>query len=522
VAAVVRPRTLTEQWHALSICVAADAIVIMQAANTGLTGGSTPDGDKYDRPVVIISATRITGVYLIDGGRQAICFPGTTLYELERTLKAVGREPHSVIGSSCIGASVVGGVSNNSGGSLIARGPAYTELALFARVDLNGTLLLVNHLDINLEGDPVSMLSRLDRRDLRGSDIHNESNGKAHASDYIHHIREVDSPTPARFNADPRRLYEASGCAGRLALFAVRLDTFPKEQGSTVFYIGTNRTSDLGELRREVLGRFKTLPIAGEYLHREAFNIAEKYGKDTFLAIRCLGTHHLPYLFKAKEFLDTWTRSMGMRAGFSDRVLQRLSSVFPSHLPSRMRNFRDRYEHHLLLKVSAGGIGEMREYLSKSMRSDVADFFECSPEEGEKAFLHRFATAGAAMRYAAVHSTEGIVALDVALPRNAKIWEECLPPEIERSILQKLYYGHFFCFVFHQDYIVAKGHDPVNLEHAMWKLLDQRGAEYPAEHNVGHLYKAKPSLVAFYKSLDPRNQLNPGLGQTSKARNWGL
>ncbi len=27
-----------------------DVAVIMQAANTGLTGGSTPNGDDYDRP----------------------------------------------------------------------------------------------------------------------------------------------------------------------------------------------------------------------------------------------------------------------------------------------------------------------------------------------------------------------------------------------------------------------------------------------------------------------------------------
>ncbi len=32
--------------------------------------------------------------------------------------------------------------------------------------------------------------------------------------------------TPARFNADPRRLRESAGCAGKLAVFAVRLDTF--------------------------------------------------------------------------------------------------------------------------------------------------------------------------------------------------------------------------------------------------------------------------------------------------------
>ena len=55
------------------------------------------------------------------------------------------------------------------------------------------------------------------------------------------------------------------------------------------------------------------------------------------------------------------------------------------------------------------------------------------------------------------------------------------------------------------------------------KLLDfynQRGAEYPAEHNVGHEYKAKKSLVDFYKKLDPTNSFNPGIGNTSKSKYW--
>ena len=32
-------------------------------------------------------------------------------------------------------------------------------------------------------------------------------------------------------------------------------------------------------------------------------------------------------------------------------------------------------------------------------------------------------------------------------------------------------------------------------------------------HNVGHVYRAKPPLTAFYRSLDPCNRFNPGIGQ---------
>ncbi|MFT4021905.1 MAG: D-lactate dehydrogenase, partial [Acinetobacter sp.] len=60
------------------------------------------------------------------------------------------------------------------------------------------------------------------------------------------------------------------------------------------------------------------------------------------------------------------------------------------------------------------------------------------------------------------------------------------------------------------------------MEHQMWELLDRRGAEYPAEHNVGHLYRAKPALKQHYVRLDPTNTFNVGIGQTSKLKNWQL
>lgn len=52
----------------------------------------------------------------------------------------------------------------------------------------------------------------------------------------------------------------------------------------------------------------------------------------------------------------------------------------------------------------------------------------------------------------------------------------------------------------------------------MLALLDNRGAKYPAEHNVGHLYDAEDTLKAFYRSLDPTNTFNPGIGQMEKTK----
>jgi len=115
---------------------------------------------------------------------------------------------------------------------------------------------------------------------------------------------------------------------------------------------------------------------------------------------------------------------------------------------------------------------------------------------------------------------EDIIALDIALRRNDQNWFETLPPDLDHALVHKLYYGHFLCHVLHQDYIVRKGHDCLALEHRMWALLDERKAEYPAEHNVGHLYPAKPAMRAFFRALDPCNVFNAGIGQTSKCSHW--
>ena len=76
------------------------------------------------------------------------------------------------------------------------------------------------------------------------------------------------------------------------------------------------------------------------------------------------------------------------------------------------------------------------------------------------------------------------------------------------------------CHVLHQDYIVKKGEDPKAIKAALLDILDKRGAEYPAEHNVGHLYEAKPALVEHYRTIDPTNSFNPGIGKTSKKRDY--
>ena len=77
VLAVVRPGALVEQWKVLQACVASNKIIIMQAANTGLTGGSTPDGADYDREIVIMQhACACKNPHRSTKAAKSICLAG--------------------------------------------------------------------------------------------------------------------------------------------------------------------------------------------------------------------------------------------------------------------------------------------------------------------------------------------------------------------------------------------------------------------------------------------------------------
>lgn len=149
--------------------------------------------------------------------------------------------------------------------------------------------------------------------------------------------------------------------------------------------------------------------------------------------------------------------------------MQGFSQVLPNHLPKRLKSYRNRYEHHLMLKMSGQGITEAQQFLKEFLLLRKAILLPVLPMR-VKSFLHRFAAAGAAVRYHAVHAdkVEDILALDIALPRNEEQWFETLPAEIDQCLVAKLYYGHFLCHVFHQDYIVKKGVDTHALKQKCW------------------------------------------------------
>lgn len=509
--AIVLPGSLVELWRAAHCCARRRAIIIIQAANTGLTGGSTPDG-AYDRPVVVISTERLGGVHPIAEGDEAVCLAGSTLTELETAIAPFGRTPHSVIGSSCIGASVVGGICNNSGGALVERGPAYSEQALFARITADGTLEMVNRLGIELGGEPEAMLRSLATGDLAAAAGSSEP-GITYRT-YRDHVRQVNEPSPARYNADPRGLHDASGSAGKVIVFAIRVPTFPAPVRESTFIVASDDAAALARLRRALLDPAVPLPKLSEYLHREATRLALSHGNDICLLLRLFGASAMPRILALQKRL-----SAVIGKGVTDRLAQILSRLAPNPLPATLRPLFARYEHVLLLSAADGAIEAVRSVLAAA--GPAIAVYEADADEAAAAMRVRFAVAGAGVRYRNLAREAGeLASLDIALPRNAARFRMELPTDLAALVHLRADYGHFLCHVFHLDFVLKAGAERDAFESEVKKLVEARGGQMPAEHNFGHLYRAPDHVVAFYRTLDPTNSLNPGIGKTSRRRDW--
>ena len=448
-----------------------------------------------------------------------LAFPGSTLYDLEKKVKPYNRAPHSEIGSSCIGASVVGGVCNNSGGALIKRGPAYTELSLFASVNNKGKLELHNKLGIELGNSPEDILKNLDNGNFSEENIKN-SNFKASSTDYKSIIKDTNADTPARYNADKRRLYDASGCSGKLAVFAVRLDTFEKENEEKTIYYSTNNAEDLTRLRKKIINEIEELPIYAEYMHNDAYSVSKKYGKDAFYLIYYLGTSCMPFFYKTKSKLESFFKNSKFFSNKTlDLILNAFVSILPNQMPKVFDDLNKKFKHHLILKCDQKIFDEVLK-VSKNIfnENNKNNLLICSTKESKKLTLNRFVFAGASARCANIsrNANPDLLPFDVALKRNDDNWFHDIALDAKKDVLKTLTVGHFFCLVFHREYVIKKGINNNIVKDKILKWFDEIGAKYPAEHNVGHVYEADDNLRKFYKKLDPCNIFNPGIGKLVK------
>ena len=118
---------------------------------------------------------------------------------------------------------------------------------MYAKINEKGNLELINDLDIDLGSKPEEILSNLENNNYNSSDI-KSSEKLASDNKYETIVRDVDKNTPARFNADERLLYGSSGSAGKVAVFAVRLDTYPAPKKVKYFMLDQTIQITFGKL----------------------------------------------------------------------------------------------------------------------------------------------------------------------------------------------------------------------------------------------------------------------------------
>src|SRR3546814_9089051 len=100
-----------------------------------------------------------------------------------------------------------------------------------------------------------------------------------------------------------------------------------------------------------------------------------------FVTIERLGTARLPRFFALKGRVDAaLARLRWLPENLTDRLLFALGKLWPDHLPPRLRAWRDRFAHHLLLRVSEDEAGEMRALLDR-WRGEANDYFDCTEIE---------------------------------------------------------------------------------------------------------------------------------------------
>lgn len=67
-----------------------------------------------------------------------------------------------------------------------------------------------------------------------------------------------------------------------------------------------------------------------------------------------------------------------------------------------MTDYRDRFEHHLLVRVAEAGVAEASTYFKSVFPSVKGDYFECAAAEANKAFLHLSVANSQILRYGSV------------------------------------------------------------------------------------------------------------------------
>ena len=520
--AVVRPGTLQEAVDVLQACVDADACIKPQGANSGLTGGSVARDSHTggpDRPTVVVNMRRLTSIIPIEDGKRLVCLAGAGINDVLQKAAEHNRESHSVLGSIFLNPSVAAGVAFGSGGTQLRKGPVYTERVLYARVNHDGQVELVNSL--GLREQPTSTLfGKLEAGRLDEDDVNAHCCLPAHQADYASSVCTLDS-TVSRFNAaitgpEPCR------CEGKVLTLASVHETFPKPTQQRCLWLSCKDLRTAQQVKAEVLlkGGPQDLPSSVEYMDRDSVRAVDEAGRILCWMISFIGIGPtLGRLWDLKLMFEA--SPIPLSGVLADKMLYWCNHLVPGTLPPEVRKLASEYEHHLLINVGEYGGGELSRFEGRfhgflQAHPGACAMHECVDGEINRVNYYRFATAPAFRTWCVGRGLEG-VSVDYALPK-AEVDAPLVP---EADVALRMRYSHFGCNVVHEDIAFQPGVDAheahMNLKH----VVEGMGGRLPAEHGHGTEYVAPKEAQMRWKSMDPLNVFNPGVGGLSVEKRYG-
>lgn len=518
--AVVSPGTLSDAVAVVKACVAADVAILPQGANTSLTGGACPRSTQCDRPTVVVNMRRLNKILPVgEGGEQVLCFSGAGILNLKNVLEnEYGRDSHSVLGSIFLNPSVAAGVSYGSGGTQIRKGPAYTDRALFLKVNGKGEVEIVDTLGLKQGTDPISYLENLQQ--LSKDDLDPACTAAASWPKYPDIVTNLNSEV-SRFNADTRG-EDCNRSEGKVLMLASLHDTFPLPKFQKLYWVSCKDFETCWKIKKEVcISSTDVMAKTCEYMNRDTFDAVDQAGRVMIMVLDVLGMDNLKPLWDLKILIET--SPLPFSKVICDKVLYLFNNVLPASLTPALMELGKSYDHHMLIELAEYTDGEV-EQLEKKLQACVdssppgAMKVHCCEDKKEaaRATYFRFVVASSFRTWHIGRGEQGL-SIDYTLPKNhesAPLYPDNYPME------KRVLYGHFGCNVYHEDIMFGPGVDQHEAKMVFKKTIEQLGGRLPAEHGHGTEYAAPPETHARWKKMDPTNAMNPGVGHLSYNKDY--
>jgi len=547
--AICRPTKVSQVPLLLQTAVDSGCVVVVQGANTGLTGASVPRSGETERPTVIINTRHLDSIWPVDDGTKVLCMAGVGLASLQTFVasEVPGRQSHSVLGSTFLNPTTAAGVAFGSGGTQIRKGPSTTERALYLKVDEdstgNPTVRVVNTLGIEgldaregefaytkeegktLKNDVLGTLDSLvNGVGVKSPTLKSNATYGTHVSHDDEYKTEVCSfdEKLTRFNADTKGL-DCNRSEGKVLILATVHDTFAEPDTSQSYWISFHDMETTMRFKTDVaLVNPHDLPESIEYMDRGCFEVIDRAGRFMGHFIKYFGTTS-PLVSKGWDFKLKIQALPGMST-LPDQVQYRLNNLLPPVLPPAIMDLGNNPDRHHHLAITVGNYIDDEDDSLAAFKARLAKFREDHPgkvdvhqliSKSEKAAVNafRYVAAAAFPTYCVGNRLQGI-SVDYALPKNSSE-----PPPLDDDSpqpTQRMRYSHFGCNVVHEDLAYESGVDTHAAKMALKHVVDEVcHGRLPSEHGHGTEYHAPEDTQKRWRKMDPLNVMNPGVGGMS-------